>query len=769
MRKSTGWFASALAGFLFAACGGGGVKNDSGSMAGAGPGGTGGGGGSGGSAGGTAGSAGGTAGSAGGVDAGDGSAGADGGLANTVGTSGGTVSDATGNLTLVIPSGALLGDTRFTFTPQATLGGLPSDHELLDGSGYRIDWTAAGFASGATIKVRISVPATLAMTDTPPEDGDRLESPFPIIMVQCADGTWVEYGAILVNAGTFEQDVAPVCLDGGPGTVRVGVGMATGPLLPVITQQPASVTVGAGDPAGFAVVATGAAPLVYQWRRNGTNIAGAGALSYTLTAAQASDSGDRFSVIVSNRYGSVNSDDAALTVGPPRIPTWTASTPLGAFGPGIDLPQTGSLAGLDFVVWNDNGTLHAKTSGAGGYPPIDMLAEPARGRPKVLTGGNLLGGFIVFVDDSGTSACTNTFGDRLSAVAVRIGPEGQLLPRSSRFSLYQSTGDCIAQFSAGLIDTDATTARPIAFALSELTAGQLKVGSGGALQDAAGGWSYTQPASTVLNVAAACGGVPYLTDDSLEGRRQSFPGAAVPATTAVLAWVANENLCAATLDGGSWSQGSVVFDRAIGDPAIGPPDPVVAIDSVGNGLVVASRVVNPAIMPYTQEMTAGFRAAAGGAWALQAVDSSGGIATPSAAFTASGNALVVWRPSLPAAPTTVYAAVRSAAGAWQLGQPISASAAADTRFPRICVDAVGSAVVVYQEKAGASDPFRVWARLWNGGAWSMPGRVQDTSNEGRFAACVRHELNAFLGSGVYVAWRETDPSDATRFRIVAAH
>ena len=301
-----------------------------------------------------------------------------------------------------------------------------------------------------------------------------------------------------------------------------------------------------------------------------------------------------------------------------------------------------------------------------------------------------------------------------------------------------------------------------------MSTGLLQVGSGGAIGDAAGVWSYTAAATAALTFDASCGGAAFITEDSLEGRRQNIFSSPVPATTAVLTWIANEKLCAATLDGGNWTQGVAVFDNAIGDPAIGPPEPVAAIDTAGNTLVIASRVSDPNVMPYVQEMTAAFRPAAGGAWSVKGLDSSGGIALPSAMFTPTGSALVVWRPSLASGATTVYAAVRSA-GAWQLAQPISASTAADTRFPRICVDGVGNALAVYQEKAIASDPFKVWARLWHGGAWSAPGRVQDGTNEGRFAACVRHEAESFLKNGAYVAWRETDPTDASRYRIVTAH
>ena len=54
-----------------------------------------------------------------------------------------------------------------------------------------------------------------------------------------------------------------------------GTGPVADAVPPTITQQPASVTVTAGQPASFTVAATGTAPITYQWQRNGVAIAGA--------------------------------------------------------------------------------------------------------------------------------------------------------------------------------------------------------------------------------------------------------------------------------------------------------------------------------------------------------------------------------------------------------------------------------------------------------------------------------------------------------------
>ena len=94
-------------------------------------------------------------------------------------------------------------------------------------------------------------------------------------------------------------------------TSSSGSGAATAP---VITTQLVSQTVGVGQTVNFVVVATGTAPLSYQWQKNGANIAGATSNSYTTPAAASSDNAAKFTVVVSNSAGSVTSNTATLTV-----------------------------------------------------------------------------------------------------------------------------------------------------------------------------------------------------------------------------------------------------------------------------------------------------------------------------------------------------------------------------------------------------------------------------------------------------------------------
>jgi hypothetical protein len=70
-----------------------------------------------------------------------------------------------------------------------------------------------------------------------------------------------------------------------------------------------------GQTATFAVVASGSAPLKYQWQKDARAISGATSASYTTPATAAADNGALFTVVVSNPMGSVNSAAATLTVG----------------------------------------------------------------------------------------------------------------------------------------------------------------------------------------------------------------------------------------------------------------------------------------------------------------------------------------------------------------------------------------------------------------------------------------------------------------------
>jgi hypothetical protein len=82
---------------------------------------------------------------------------------------------------------------------------------------------------------------------------------------------------------------------------------------PGIISPPQSQTIAKGENAIFTVTANGTQPLNYQWRFNGTNLAGATGTSYTRLNAQPAEAGP-YTVVVTNVAGTITSAPATLTV-----------------------------------------------------------------------------------------------------------------------------------------------------------------------------------------------------------------------------------------------------------------------------------------------------------------------------------------------------------------------------------------------------------------------------------------------------------------------
>ena len=97
-------------------------------------------------------------------------------------------------------------------------------------------------------------------------------------------------------------------------TAEVTLTVNAAPTGPSITTQPSNLAVVVGQPANLCVVATGTAPLNYQWSRNGAAITGANASCFAIAVTTPSDNGSVFTVVVSNSAGSVTSAPATLTV-----------------------------------------------------------------------------------------------------------------------------------------------------------------------------------------------------------------------------------------------------------------------------------------------------------------------------------------------------------------------------------------------------------------------------------------------------------------------
>ena len=104
----------------------------------------------------------------------------------------------------------------------------------------------------------------------------------------------------------------------------------TNPVAPIFITQPTSQTVVIGGTAGFSAMASGTAPITYQWSKNNVAIPGATSSTLTLTNVQVSDDGS-YSLTASNGVGGATSAAATLVVST-SIPVPNSAYNLTGFG-----------------------------------------------------------------------------------------------------------------------------------------------------------------------------------------------------------------------------------------------------------------------------------------------------------------------------------------------------------------------------------------------------------------------------------------------------
>lgn len=115
---------------------------------------------------------------------------------------------------------------------------------------------------------------------------------------------------------------------------------------PTITVQPANRTVRVGTDVTFGLTVNGTPPLYYQWRRNGSNLAGATSASLTLPGVTSNQVGT-YSVVVSNSLGVTLSSNAVLALGGLPIPGLIEAEDYNPTGPGVGYYDTSGSPALE--------------------------------------------------------------------------------------------------------------------------------------------------------------------------------------------------------------------------------------------------------------------------------------------------------------------------------------------------------------------------------------------------------------------------------------
>ncbi len=175
------------------------------------------------------------------------------------------------------------GEVALTFTLADTAGRAVPEATLVVTETWRGDAPVAQTVAGGSLVFRTTVPAGQA------------------------NGTYA------LNFQATRAGFAPSNIVTRSVQVSHAASSATG--APTFVTQPAAASVAAGETATLTAVAQGAVPLSYQWRLNGTPIAGATHATLTLERITAASAGS-YSVLVTNPAGSRVSETASVSVSP---------------------------------------------------------------------------------------------------------------------------------------------------------------------------------------------------------------------------------------------------------------------------------------------------------------------------------------------------------------------------------------------------------------------------------------------------------------------
>jgi hypothetical protein len=184
---------------------------------------------------------------------------------------------------------------------------------------------------------------------------------------------------------------------------------------PAITAQPQARTAAVGAPVTFSVGASGTAPLVYRWQKDGLALPDGTAADFTLAAVALSDAG-AYRCLVSNSAGTALSAAAALTV--------TSAPPVAAAAPGRVADDYDGDGKADPAVFE---------AGSGTW-----LVWLSRNEYRCYAAENFLGG------TGDVPAAADYDGDRLADPCVYRGASGTWVVRLSALGYAQ-------QEAAGLI------------------------------------------------------------------------------------------------------------------------------------------------------------------------------------------------------------------------------------------------------------------------------------------------------------------------------
>jgi subtilase family serine protease len=189
------------------------------------------------------------------------------------------------------------------------------------------------------------------------------------------------------------------------GSMTSSVAILTVGFAPAFSTQPANQTVLIGSNAVFSATASGSSPLVYQWRKSGTNLVNGAGVSgvtsnvLTLTSVTTNSSGN-YNLSVTNGFGAVTSSVATLAVNlfSPGVALFSSANPSGFKG---SVTFTASIAPT-----NATGSIQFLTNGAAfDIKPLVAGTAVSTSLSSLPRGTNLV--TAIYSGDANDSPATN--------------------------------------------------------------------------------------------------------------------------------------------------------------------------------------------------------------------------------------------------------------------------------------------------------------------------------------------------------------------------
>ncbi len=304
-------------------------------------------------------------------------------------------------------------------------------------------------AAGAVTSSAAAVSLATAPTITQQPASQNLVAGSPLKLAVAATGTaplqyfWTKNGTLIAGAtnssfqiSSFQStDVGAYAVlvsnpAGGLASSYAMVNLATAP---VITQPPANQSLALGSTLKLSVTATGSAPLLYQWTKDGASIAGATNSSFQISSVQTTDAGS-YVVTVSNAAGSAASPAALVNLA--AVPTITQQPANQTLAPGaaLNLSVTATSSTAIQYQWTFNG---ASISGATNSSLQISSVQAANAGSYAVTVANSAGSVT-------SSVATVTV---LAAPAIAQQPASQTLAPGSALALsVTATGTAPLQY-----------------------------------------------------------------------------------------------------------------------------------------------------------------------------------------------------------------------------------------------------------------------------------------------------------------------------------